>query len=335
MTVCRGAGLLLGTCLLVGVAVTAPVAKGGPAVARLGVERASDAAGCDDAAALAARVNRVAGRPAIVEEAGDVTLAISIRRTATGFTAHLVATGIRHGDRDFEDAGQSCEGLADGIAVSVALLLDEVAPQQRPPRVGNDVRQAGAPHVAAPPVAPKAPPPRTALDVFAIETASILGRSTLGVEVGAARRVTRLMTVGAGAFFLPNDVEQVTITDKSGTKPVRSVGELELSLVALKVPACFATESNDQSIGFELCGYPTLGLLAGSTSGSLVLTPHVAPWFAMAASALGTGPVVGPLRYLCRADLVVPVTRTTLLGGAFKQAPVGVSAAFGVRALIP
>ncbi len=304
-----------------------------PAQARLRVERSEAAGDCPDAWALLLRVNRIAHRSAVVREGGNVVLRVGIDHGEAGYSASLTARGARTGERDLDDAGPTCEGLAEALAVSIALLLDEEPSVPAPPP-----RVAPAPAALPPvPTGPGhgAPLPSSVLDVLVFESAGVVGPSTFGVEGNADFRVTPRLTLGGGVFALIDDTRRF------------GPGALHMSLVAIRANACFTFRLADASIGGALCGFPALGSIIATGRGFDQDRTASQPWFALGAGAVADGPIIGPLGLVTRLDLVVPVLRPSFVvedlgaappgasGTAFRTSPVGVSLGVGVRAQIP
>src|SRR5688572_3004400 len=99
---------------------------GAPLSAAILVSRAPEAHDCPDAEQLRARVERIVGHSL----AGDDTsrafvMRAEFTRRGEGYEATLRMSGIREGERVLRDQGTSCEALADAVAVTTALLLDE------------------------------------------------------------------------------------------------------------------------------------------------------------------------------------------------------------------
>ena len=297
------------------------------------VERTAAAMSCPDAETLRRDVNAMAGREAIIDGAAAVTLRIGIDRTASGFTASLASGGARTGQRELEDAGQDCKGLSQALTVSIALLLDEEQDAPRPRALAPDKPRARPPRSGA--TSPGPPLPRASIDVVALESAGVVGTSTFGVAGQADFRVTKALTVGGGVFGIIEDTERV------------SPGEIHLSLVAAKVPACFSFRVADQSISLAFCGYPALGALVATARGFDVNHTAAQPWFALGSGAMAEGPIVGPLGFVGRLDAYVPLVRPRLvvaerlpdephvLHQAYQSKPIGVSIGVGVRVAIP
>jgi len=315
------------------------IAHADPYKAKLSVQLSPDASGCEDASLLAGRINRIAARDAITNGDTTVDIAIRVDRHDKKFHAHLTAYGATEGDRDFEDDGQTCRGLDEAVAVSVALLLDE-APERTREAAPTPTPVAAAPPVEdpaeKPPPLPKPPPPppETTVEIYALGTAAVVGGATFGTEAAFEVRVRPLLTVGAGIFGLIQDEERF------------ASGGLWVNLVGVRVPACLSLRTRDRSTGGGFCGFPALGVLHASGHDFDVNANASQPWFAMGASGMVFGPLSGPIGLVGRVDLVVPLYRPTFVvqnlgnarsgesGPAYQPKPVGFAAGVGVRTLI-
>lgn len=89
--------------------------------ARLQVQIADGVTGCPTEAELAARVRTEAERSP--SERLQLELLVSIFPEQTGLVGRIVVAGGRQGQRELHAA--SCGGLADALAVSLGILLDE------------------------------------------------------------------------------------------------------------------------------------------------------------------------------------------------------------------
>ncbi len=99
--------------------------------ARLSVVRSRHALHCPDESALAARVRSL--RPGRSEVTSDLRIDIVIENEDDrGLRARVSVHGVHQGERELRSEGPGCEGLAEALAVSLALLLDENAPPPTP-----------------------------------------------------------------------------------------------------------------------------------------------------------------------------------------------------------
>jgi hypothetical protein len=104
----------------------------GAPLPRLVVARAPAASDCPDAAALAAEVARRMGRPALdpIGIEGMPGLDVRFERQGDAYAAVVV---VRGRERRLADPGPGCAGLADALALTLAILLDRDAPPPLPP----------------------------------------------------------------------------------------------------------------------------------------------------------------------------------------------------------
>lgn len=325
------------------IASSPEVAHAEPGTATLFVRRGADASGCEDTEALRARINRIAERDAIVS--GDAPLRLTMQFEAAeegGFRALLhVSSKIPDaptGNREFSESGPNCVALDEAIAVSVALLLDDVP--KAPPVVLPDVQP---PAPARPPSAwTERPTPSATFDAVALTSAGVVGPSTYGFALGFDFRATKpasgpkfapFLTVGVGMLALIEDIERT------------AGGEVHVHLVAGRVPACFAFHLSNQSFGGSLCGFPALGTMIASGRGFAIDTTAYQPWFGFGLSAVAEAAIIGPIGFNGRLEMIVPVVRPAFVlnqlgtGGdtlpAFEPYPVGVLGGVGIRAQIP
>ena len=306
----------------------------GSATAEIRLDRSSAARDCPDARTLGRSVNALAHRIAIVEKGASVLLRVGIDRSDAGYTASLTATGARSGERDLDDAGATCEGLSEALAVSIALLLDEDAPEPEPARPADPPAWPSMPRPSPGPG--HGPPlPSSILDVLAVESVGLVGPSTFGLQANADFRITRFFTVGGGFLAMIDDAERF------------GAGTLHLNLVAIRSNACFSFRVAHQSIGGALCGFPALGAMVATARGFDENHTASQPWFALGTGAVADGPIVGPLGFAARLDVFVPLVKPSfvvedlgsapaaLTGKAYEASPVGIAVGIGIRALIP
>jgi hypothetical protein len=99
---------------------------GAPLSAAILVSRAPEAHDCPDTEQLRARVERIVGHSLAAEDGSrSFVMRAEFTRRVEGYEATLRMSGIREGERVLRDQGASCEALADAVAVTTALLLDE------------------------------------------------------------------------------------------------------------------------------------------------------------------------------------------------------------------
>src|SRR5262245_30996756 len=95
--------------------------------AALRVTRSATADDCPNSATLIERVNAMTKRQAVSEVRTDqkLELVIALSHDEGVYRAEIRASGSLNGVRNIDDPGNSCQGLAAAVTVSVALLLDE------------------------------------------------------------------------------------------------------------------------------------------------------------------------------------------------------------------
>jgi hypothetical protein len=162
----------------------------------LSVERSPEAHLCPDAAGLAARVEAVVGRPMIVGAGrGDLSMEVQMSCSPAGCQARIRTRGVSQGIRDLSDPDPACEGLADALAITLAMLLDwspappasSSAPLSSAVAPSSSLLSASSSSLLSAPVSasaepPPGPPPTAPAAQSAV--ASSLAPRSLGVAVG-------------------------------------------------------------------------------------------------------------------------------------------------------
>jgi hypothetical protein len=98
---------------------------GAPLAAAIAVSRTPEAQDCPDSPRFAAQIERILGRPlAAAGTAPAIVAKVEFSRSAGLYEASVRLTGAREGERVLRDEGATCEGLADAVAVTTALLFD-------------------------------------------------------------------------------------------------------------------------------------------------------------------------------------------------------------------
>lgn len=331
-----GALCVLVFCALAPGALRAAQAEGPPRP-RLVVHRASDASDCPDAPWLAVAVERVMQRPALdpvsaPEGVGGVApeLEVHIHRDGPRYTAVLQAGG-RARQLSSEQAA-TCDELADALALTIAILLDNEptsAPEPAPPPAVSAPEPArppvSTPEPAPPPASepePAPPPTPSPAPVAPVRGAAAAPASRpvepqrweLGAELGAAQTVGLLdpfraaaladvslrrgaWSVGLGAVWLP----QRDIAFPPGAAVIE--------LAAATARGCATVAGRRDGPRLSACAASLLGAVHGAGEGFFTNREDSAPWFAVGGAALAEGPLYGPLGWSARAMLLVPVTR--------------------------
>jgi hypothetical protein len=190
----------------------------------LEVDASTDARGCADASVLRARVAERLGRDPFTTAGEHGKLRVSFGRDkARGWTAEIGlfdSTEARIGARSLSHGGASCTPLVGSVVFTIAVLLEDLAPQEPPPRPAPPAPPPAAPpepeRIESPPAAPP-PPTRTVRFDVAAGGAGALGAApaaSAGGELGVGIDVARLRLELGGRMFFP--------TTSSGDVAVRT-----------------------------------------------------------------------------------------------------------------
>lgn len=221
---------------------------------------------------------------------------VQILRSEEGYTAVLQAGGRA---RQLSDQGSTCTELSEALALTLAILLDSEVPPARVPAPPVST-STPVPRVPRPPPRPApAPPGRrwdASLDMGAAQTVGFLTPFWPAFTANLSLRF-RSWSIGLGALWLP-------------TRGIdHAPGIVDFWLAAGSARGCVALRGELAGPRLWLCAEPMLGVIHGSGAGYVPDRDGTAPWFALGASALGEGPLVGPLGWSARATLVAPLTR--------------------------
>ena len=304
----------------------------GQPLPKLAVNRSESALDCPDAEALAATVGRLMKRPALDPTPGTSpsgAITVQIRGGPQGYTATIVA-----GDRarEIADPWPTCAGLAEGLPLTLAILLDSDEPlvsTPPPPPPLSSPTAPGAP--AFPLLKPPAPRPAERSTGLSIQigpagSTGLLGPLVFGVQGDADLRFAKTFAVGAGAFWLAPQ-----------TIPF-SPGEVSVSLWSGFVRGCSYIVGSPEATRFALCGHAALGVLQGRGSGYLTNETSTRPWIALGAAGLLEGSLWSRLGWAARLSFFIPAVKesfeVTNVGIAFEPAEVGVLLGLGGRVSI-
>lgn len=325
------------------------LAAGLPTVA---VHRTEDASSCPDARALAARVAAQMKAAALdpLEEGASTAagakiepgLDVQIYRSEKGFTA-VMRAGTK--TRQLSDDGANCAGLADALAISIAILLDTEPlppPPEPPPSPEPPPVTPPAPPAPAPPRVPASFPEvrsfHVSLALSGAITEGLVGSLAASISGELELRVGRFSIAG-GVLALPGQ----TIPFASARFPL---GEVDVSLVTGFLRACGTIYGNGDAERLALCAAPVIGSIRGEGHNYVPERSTADLWVAAAASALYQRRIAGPFSLGSRATLFVPFTRQVFtvenLGrldrtpstAAFTSAPVGVALDLELRVSI-
>ncbi len=265
----------------------------------LGVTRGPGATDCPDATALAAAVARE-------PHGGDgAALAMShynvaITRDAARLAATIRVSGANAGERTIVDRGDTCQGLARALAVTLAILLDE----ERRAREESVEAPVNPPPPQAPPQRDTAPPvrvPRSSERAVTIG-ARAGGGALLGVlpQPGAMGVVEATFGVGrwslqAGAIGAPAVAARV------------GIGEVDVSAIAGRVSGCGGISSDPRALTAGICAVVAVGAVEGAAHGYDTNDTRTRAWVAAGSALFGAGPIASPLTWWGKAGFLVPI----------------------------
>jgi hypothetical protein len=210
--------------------------------------------------------------------------------------------GTRTGVRTLDDAGATCTSLAEATALTIAVIVDPEGVKLPEPPVATPEAPAPAPPTTPAPVAPVVAPPFVPPTrwSFAIEAKG-------GVAIGVVRdvapigvialeiRPVSLFSVEIGGLFIPT---QRLALERGG---------VDVWLLAGTANACVWPYAETLRVG--ACVGLAAGSLRGDGRGYPVESGASRPWFAAMARGAVLGPIIGPLGWTARAELVLPSRR--------------------------
>jgi hypothetical protein len=274
---------------------------GAPASAAIAVSRAPQAADCPDAERIAAEVEKILGRP--IGATGDappaVVAKVEFSRAGGTYEATVRLSGAREGERVLRDDGATCEGLADAVTVTTALLFDPTE------------------HAAPPPPRPSPPKPKPWLEAW------ISGRSG-----GATGLVGAPTWIAGGAFEL--SLGPFTSIELGGALTGSHAAELGEGAVRVRlwyaeVGAFRSLTGRDFRVGpcVELLG----GALTGRAEGYPTSNSASLAWLAAGGGGRADFEAGPHLRLGARILALVPTRKQAFsikyVGTAHESSPVG------------
>jgi hypothetical protein len=293
------------------------------------VTRAPGAQDCPDATALAREVAHMNGRPSLDASArrtASTWLHVEINRGTDGYSAVIRAQGRRTGERRLSDTGPSCENLADALALTLAMVLDNYAGQ-----VSIEPEPTRTPTWRKQPAA--APPQRLSVSALELDVATAVHVGVLahvGPLISARGRLwlgkTAVFEAG-GVYFFEQTVEHA-----------ESAGRLELNLASGFLGSCANLSQPEDGVGLALCAEGYLGRLKGTGTGFTRDEPaqnHL--WLAAGLALDLAGRIAGPLEWSARAAafLVREQRFVVLVDGRedaiFQSSPAGLWAGVALR----
>jgi hypothetical protein len=276
-------------------------------LASLEVSRTPEASDCPDAAGLVERVHQIAEKPvmAVAPAAARLSFSVALSKEKAGYAAVLRAKGSRSGVRNIADIGDDCTGLADALAVTLAIILDDEASTPPPePAPLQSFPVATPPSPSRPPIPPPPAPslvPRFFRPFVGVAaTQGIFDGGALGGVAGLDIQIDQLVT-GIGVLWLPPQ------------RFSRGPGSASVDLLALGFHACFQPETRADRTHLALCAHFTEGLLHGEASGFSLNKSASRPWTAPGLGAIVGGEVLSPIEWFARAQVFVPLKRQSFV----------------------
>jgi hypothetical protein len=294
---------------------------------------------CPDAETLAGAVGRLMKRPALDPSEGPApagAIRVHIRGGPQGYTATIEA-GDR--TREISDPWPTCAGLAEGLPLTLAILLDSdepltPTPNPSPPAPTSPTAAGPAPPAPSGPRAARPPAARpaeraTGLTAYAGPTGSsgILGPFTFGVGGDADLRFASTYAIGAGAFWLvPRTIDFPP-------------GQVDVSLWAGFLRVCAYVAGAPDRTRLALCAHGAAGVLEGQGSGYEENETSTRPWIAFGGAGLIEGSIWKRLGWAARVSFFIPAVREKFAvrgieGDAFDPAQIGVLFSIGPRLTI-
>ena len=294
------------------------------------VHRTEDTADCPDSAALAARVDRHMKRPAL-RPGSDLgapgkdrpSLDVQIYRSEAGYTA-IVQTGEK--TRQITDNGATCRGLADAMAITLAILLDtevplpppEPAPPPAPPTtIPFTPRLPPMPLVGDEPTptepakaAPFPLPPRTFRIVAgagATAATGLLTRLALGGTGHVGLGIGRVFSVEAGFLVLPTQTVPYAGKVKGAAASATPTIDLQLTSALFRLCATARLVTEDTRAG--LCAGALVGTIRGEGHGFVTNQSATDPWIAGNLGAIVEQQLFWRLSLVTRASVYIPILR--------------------------
>jgi hypothetical protein len=311
------------------------------------VQKMPGAEACPDAFTLAEATNGAMHRTAldaqpVEDEPQGVHIVVDFDHDDDGFHATIrVLGGDRAGERSLSDPGAKCDDLAQAVAITLAVMLDEgLGPPAPPPPAPSPLPIAPSTAVSPASVAaaeasanftlaPRATPRALGLDV------AVSGGALFGVVRSAApyfalefdATFARALRFGVGGVgVLPQQFDEV------------KGGFAEVSLLAAEAFACARVVSFGTNVDGDLCALVLAGGVRGRTEGLAVNDDRTRPWLAGGASARVDGRLAGPFGWTVLGAALAQRLRESFevqgAGAVYEPAIVAFSLGFGLSASI-
>ncbi len=260
---------------------------------KLVVRRGEKALDCPDAQTLAQSVEKHLKRKALDPTEGNSpagALLVEIEGGSEGYKATVKAGDLV---REISDPWKDCSGLAQGLPLVIAILLDDehtsLAPaSQSPPPAPSPEARVLEPAVPAPaPDPPKtvaipteSPPTPTRISftkkVFRAELMAALSSGWTGSAVPGMFGMATF-----GLPFLRAELGALWFVDQSVD---HAPGSVDISLAAAHIAGCGRLFQSRFRIELWACAESRLGVLTGSAQGFAENQTEHRPWLALGAS---------------------------------------------------
>jgi hypothetical protein len=247
------------------------------------VARGEGAESCPDRETLAIEVGKRMGHPPGAARASVADkVMVDIVREGEAYVATLSTLGPESGSRRLVDTSADCAGLAEALALTLAMVADGhplLQPGPSRPTVTPPTPSVPpptpAPAPTVPPPVPPSPPVRRSVWDFGIGVvgASLLGAPTLGYTAEVAWHALPRVSVGAAGMWMPAR----TIPNGPGTT--------EVSLAAGLASLCWVVLPVDRRVFPALCAHIGAGALRGASTGYLDDRSATRLWRAAGATA--------------------------------------------------
>jgi hypothetical protein len=306
-------------------APAAPAALGG---ATLQVARGEGASDCPDEVEL---IRRVASHRSVAPGAPPPgasqrqNIDVQLLREDGGYVAHVKVSGSGRGVRTLRSGGDRCEGLAEALAVSLALMLDEEASPERPSLAASSAPLpiASGPASAAPASAPEGPARRR--EGAGQGSAGGGGRLGLSLRVGGALDAGLVVSSGER---LALGLSATWVAPRAVSHPP---GAVDVSLWFLTARACARLLGSPGAPSGLLCVLGSAGVLGGDGHGYAPDQQVRRPWFALGGAALVEGRLRGPIGWALEGRALAPLRKETFSvdgvpGLAYDPSPLGAQA---------
>jgi hypothetical protein len=273
-------------------------AEPAPADLPLEVERTPETSDCADAAELLRRVAQINAKGEAMLPPG-LRVEVRFRRSERALVAEVSTSGPKPGQRTLRDVGPGCDALSGGVAVAIALLLDELEHEESAPTPPRSAEPRSAEPRSAEPASEQRAPTR---ERVRLRLGAELGG---GFGLGGTGTALGLVRIGVRRGALRLDVAAVATWPRTSSF---DTGELRTSLVYGSARGCWLL---GRAISLGPCAMFGAGRLRGAGDGYGETRTANLPW---TAAGLGLGaevPLGDSSRATFGATLWLPLERHT------------------------